>query len=309
MKISMLLAWGAVFCILLTAAKYLARVSKNTKCSCLFHRLHLPVGLLGLLLGLVHGLLAGNIPGGTVLLGTMFLTVNWGSACFLLMALLAVSHLLRRQLKKAFMPVHRVLTVLLLAALLLHVADVGVHVLDRASVPAAVESPAVTVPVETQVKAPAEDSVSAAEAEQSIAEVSAEPEEDSAVETPIPIAEPMPQVTFSGAVLADGVYQGSAQGYKSTITVEVTVEQGQVTDITVLEQNDTPNFYTYAATIPDTVVEEQSLQVDAVTGATYSSAGLLNAIEDALSGAVLEGELQVNEAMDALPEKGGHGKH
>lgn len=307
MKISMLLAWGAVFCVLLAAGRYLARVSKSGKANRIFHKLHLPLGLLGLLLGLLHGLLAGNVPGGKVLWGTMLLTVNWGSACFLLMILLGMSYLLRRQLKKAFMPVHRVLTVLLLAALLLHVVDVGVHVLDRASVPAAEESPAVTSAVTVQPEISAE--ASNLEAELSNEEESIEPEEKSAVETPIPVAEVMPQVTFSGAVLADGVYQGSGQGYQSTITVEVTVEQGRVTNITVLEQNDTPNFYAYAETIPDTVVEEQSLQVDAVTGATYSSAGLLNAIEDALSGAVLEGELQVNEAMDALPEKGGHGKH
>lgn len=308
MKISMLLAWGAVLCVLLAAGRYLARVSKNGQANRIFHRLHLPLGLLGLLLGLLHGLLAGNFPGGKVLWGTMLLTVNWGSACFLLMVLLAASYLLRRQLKQAFMPVHRVLTVLLLAALLLHVIDVGVHVLDRAPVSSVTESLAVTSVVTVQPERSAEDSV--LEAEVSHAETSIiEPEEKSSVETPIPIAETMPQVTFSGAVLADGVYQGSAQGYKSTITVEVTVEQGRVTDITVLEQNDTPNFYAYAETIPDTVVAEQSLQVDAVTGATYSSAGLLNAIEDALSGAVLEGELQVNTAIDALPEKGGHGKH
>lgn len=308
MKISMLLAWGAVLCVLLAAGRYLARVSKNKKANRLFHGLHLPLGLLGLLLGLLHGLLAGNIPGGTVLWGSMLLTANWGSACFLLMLLLAGSYLLRRQLKNLWMPVHRVLTVLLLAALILHVVDVGVHVLDRAPVPAAAESPAVTSVVTIQPEVSAEES--ALEAEMFNEEISsAEPAEKSAVETPIPVAETMPQVTFSGAVLADGVYQGSGQGYKSTITVEVTVVQGAVTNITVLEQNDTPNFYAYAESIPDTVVEEQSLQVDAVTGATYSSAGLLNAIEDALSGAVLEGELQVNAAMDALPEKGGHGKH
>ena len=322
MKISMILAWCTVICVLLTAMKYLARISKNPKCNQLFHKIHIPTGILALIFGLLHGLLAGNIPGGKVFVGTILLTPNWGSLCFLLMLLLLLSYLLRKQLKKAWLPLHRILTILLLAAVILHLVDVGIHVFDRepsyasaitpivsvsvttspeAATPTAVETPTATVPVTPTPSADEIFSVS-------------EPEEfplSNAEPTPTlePTPEPTPQVEFSGAVLADGVYQGSAEGYKSTITVEVTVEQGQVSAISVLEQNDTPNFYANAATIPDTVVETQSLQVDAVTGATYSSAGLLNAIENALSGAVVEGELQVNEAMDNLSAKGGHGKH
>lgn len=310
MKISMILAWAAVVCVLLTAARYLARISKNPTCNRLFHKLHIPTGLLALGFGLLHGLLAGNFPGGNLLLGSMLLTLNWGSVCFVLMLLLLFNYLLKKQLKRIWMPVHRVLTLLLLAALTVHLWDVGIHVLDKAPAPVAAVSVSVT-PQYTSTPTPQTPAPTAVEHLAEESPEAAAPAEDvpAATSTPTPTPEPTPTVEFSGAILADGVYQGSAQGYKSTITVEVTVEQGAVTAIQVLEQNDTPNYYTYAAAIPDTVVETQSLEVDAVTGATYSSAGLLNAIEDALSGAVLEGELQVNTAMDTLPAKGGHGKH
>ena len=317
MKISMLLAWCAMICVLLTVVRYLARISKNPKCNKLFHRIHIPTGIFALVFGLLHGLLAGNIPGGRIFVGTILLTPNWGSLCFLLILLLLLTYLLRRQLKKAWMPLHRILTVLLLAAVIVHLADVGIHIFDRTPASTAAAKPtsvAVTIqPEDTEAPTP-EPPAPTATPKPSPAEISPEPEASAVSEaepapTPTPTPEPTPKVEFSGAVLADGTYQGSAEGYKSTITVEVTVNQGQVTEISVLEQNDTPNFYAYAATIPDTVVETQSLQVDAVTGATYSSAGLLNAIENALSGAVVEGELQVNEAIDNLSAKNSHGKH
>lgn len=307
MRISMILAWCAVLCVILTAVRYLVRVSKNPNWNRVFHKLHIPMGLLALLLGLIHGLLAGNLPGGKVFWGTLLLTLNWGSLCFLLLVLLLGSYLLRKPLKKAWMPLHRVLTVALLAALVLHVVDVGIHVLDRSPAPTSAQTVTVSVaPTQEPAKTPAPSAEAAPMATPS--------EEPSAVEeaptpTPEPTPEPTTRVDFSGAVLTDGVYQGSAQGYKGTITVEVTVEQGAVSAITVLEESDTPNFFAYAASIPDTVVETQSLQVDAVTGATYSSAGLLCAIENALSDAVVEGELQVNEAVHDLPAPGGHGRH
>ena len=50
MKISMILAWCAVLCVILTAVRYLVRVSKNPNWNRVFHKLHIPMGLLALLL-------------------------------------------------------------------------------------------------------------------------------------------------------------------------------------------------------------------------------------------------------------------
>ena len=100
-------------------------------------------------------------------------------------------------------------------------------------------------------------------------------------------------VTFSGAQLKDGTYEGSAEGYKSTITVSVTVSGGKVTDISVVSEGDTDQFFSRAEAVLDDILGQQSLEVDTVTGATFSSAGLINAVSDALQSAVVSGTLQV----------------
>ena len=102
-------------------------------------------------------------------------------------------------------------------------------------------------------------------------------------------------VTFSGAQLQDGTYQGSADGYKGTVTVSVTVAGGQVTAVQVVSESDTPNFFSRAESVLDEIISGQSLEVDTVTGATFSSAGLINAVADALRGAVTSGTLQVTD--------------
>lgn len=94
-------------------------------------------------------------------------------------------------------------------------------------------------------------------------------------------------------MLKDGSYDGSAEGYKGTIKVTVTVSGGKVTDIKVTDENDTPEFFSRAETLLDDIVSGQTLEVDAVSGATWSSAGLVNAVTDALQSAVTSGELKV----------------
>ena len=77
---------------------------------------------------------------------------------------------------------------------------------------------------------------------------------------------------------ADGTYTGEAQGYGGTVAVELTVENGKITDlaITSAEKEDT------ASAVIDSILEQQSTDVDTVSGATFSSNGILHAAEDAL---------------------------
>ena len=84
------------------------------------------------------------------------------------------------------------------------------------------------------------------------------------------------------SAVEDGVYTGSYGSLPVTAEVEVTVSGGVITDITVLEHSHGPDRG--ADAIADEVLEEQSLKVDAISGATYSSKVILKAIEDALAG-------------------------
>ena len=85
------------------------------------------------------------------------------------------------------------------------------------------------------------------------------------------------------AAVSDGSYTGTGAGFKSDVKVEVTVSGGKITDITVLEHDDTANFWGIAE--EDTInriIDAQSIEVDAVSGATGSSNGIIKAVFDAL---------------------------
>lgn len=83
----------------------------------------------------------------------------------------------------------------------------------------------------------------------------------------------------------DGTYQGSGSGYRGgTTTVSVTVKNGKVTTVqTVSTEDDQPFFERAYATVTEEIVSSQSAQVDAVSGATYSSMGIMEAVANALS--------------------------
>jgi fumarate reductase flavoprotein subunit len=93
------------------------------------------------------------------------------------------------------------------------------------------------------------------------------------------------QTDLNGAQLyKPGTYNGEAEGLHSKIKVEVTVDANSIKSIKVLEQNDTKGISDPVfTTIPEKIVQGQTLKVDAVTGASVSSQGLVDAIADALA--------------------------
>ncbi len=86
--------------------------------------------------------------------------------------------------------------------------------------------------------------------------------------------------------LAGGIYRGEALGYDGKIVVEAEIVDGQLVAVTVLEHNDTPGIGGVAfETMIERLLAAQTLDVDAVSGATHSSQGLLDALKDAFRGA------------------------
>ena len=100
--------------------------------------------------------------------------------------------------------------------------------------------------------------------------------------TPTPTATPEP--TPSGPIaMQDGTYSGVGSGFKGDIDVSVTVQNGYITDVTIDHSPDTKKYFTRAKSkIIDRVITNQSVDVDTVSGATYSSNGILEAVADAL---------------------------
>ena len=87
----------------------------------------------------------------------------------------------------------------------------------------------------------------------------------------------------SVADIADGTYKGSGTGLRGETDVTVTVKDGKIAEITVDSYQDDQEFFERAeSTIIDEILAAQSVDVDAVSGATYSSNGIREAVADAL---------------------------
>lgn len=86
-----------------------------------------------------------------------------------------------------------------------------------------------------------------------------------------------------GKGIADGSYTGQAEGFKGSITTEVTVKDEKIISIAVLSHNDDAKWYNWATAVIDTIIEKQTTDVDTVSGATFSSAGIINSVKDALN--------------------------
>lgn len=83
-------------------------------------------------------------------------------------------------------------------------------------------------------------------------------------------------------ILHDGVYTGSGMGMNAKITVEVTISDGEISAITVLSSREDEPYYSDALAVIDDILSANSVEVDTVSGATYSSGGIIDAVEDAL---------------------------
>ena len=87
----------------------------------------------------------------------------------------------------------------------------------------------------------------------------------------------------SDNVYKDGTYTGEAQGYGGTIQVEVTLSGDEITSINVVSAPGEDSAYlSQAESVIDSIIGAQSTDVDTVSGATFSSTGILNAVDEAL---------------------------
>ncbi len=118
--------------------------------------------------------------------------------------------------------------------------------------------------------------------------------------------ETVPQMTEpaeQAVVFADGVYTGTGSGLRGQTSVTVTVENGEITDITVNSyQDDAPYFSRAESGIISAIMQAQSVNVAAVSGATFSS----NSIKEAVANAL--GISYTNPNSSAQQGHGGHGR-
>lgn len=88
----------------------------------------------------------------------------------------------------------------------------------------------------------------------------------------------------------DGTYYGSGTGFGGKLMVEVVIQDGKIVSVTLVEnEGDDHPYIDNASALLQSIVAAQSTNVDAVSGATYSSAGLIEAVRNALAQAAVSG--------------------
>jgi uncharacterized protein with FMN-binding domain len=95
---------------------------------------------------------------------------------------------------------------------------------------------------------------------------------------------PVIGIDLSERRYGDGSYLGESVGYRPGLVVEVTVKDGRVADVRIIEHKEVRIRYWRRAMklIPREIVRRQSTGIDALSGATATSNGILAAVENAL---------------------------
>ena len=104
-------------------------------------------------------------------------------------------------------------------------------------------------------------------------------------------------VDDSNQTWKDGTYYGSGTGFNGEVQVQVVIADGKIADINVVSHNDDSSFMSQAQGLIPNIISSQSTNVDAVSGATYSSRGIINAVRAALKQAAVNGSS--NDADDS----------
>lgn len=100
----------------------------------------------------------------------------------------------------------------------------------------------------------------------------------------------------------DGTYTGTASGFLGDITVSVTVTDGSIAAIDVTEQKDTPSYWERAETVIPEIIAANGVEgIDAVSGATYSSEGIINAVNNVSPSVTLRIALRTAQAVQMIP--------
>ena len=102
----------------------------------------------------------------------------------------------------------------------------------------------------------------------------------------VPDAPPETEPPAAMSVYRDGTYQASAYGYDGEVHVTVTIQNDMIVDIQAYtDESDDWYFGTAKNHVITQILNRQETQVDAQSGATYSSDAIMAAVQRALNDA------------------------
>lgn len=286
--INVVTAWISVFLAVLLSIVYLLRVinkgkKKNltiTRINKKLRNIHKPMGMTFVVFACIHGYFSSG----------SILSLNFGSACLAVGVLLGLTYWLRKAYrgKVAWVKPHRFLTVILIVFLGCHLWEVG-----------GIMGPQTFL---TGVQKELETSVAALYGNTTeVAKASTATDYATVTDTVVPQSNAATNIgvkesanLFLGNVdLNDGTYTGVANGYGPDLTVSVTVSGNIITDIQVVSHNEkNVKYYGKAIdAVPQAIIAAQNPVVDTISGATYTSNGVMKAVLNALEAAVISGTL------------------
>jgi uncharacterized protein with FMN-binding domain len=88
------------------------------------------------------------------------------------------------------------------------------------------------------------------------------------------------------SIYNDGIFTGTAEAFRGDMTVQVDIEDGIIKSVEVVNHSDDRRWFNRAIGVINTIISTQSAEVDTVTGATYSSKGIINGTKEALDSAL-----------------------
>ena len=110
-----------------------------------------------------------------------------------------------------------------------------------------------------------------------------QPSTAAAAEPTTEVTEETTQSSQSNGTFTDGVYSGSGTGFRGTTDVSVTVECGKIADITINSYQDDEQFFSRAQSgVISEILAAQDTNVATVSGATFSSNSIIEAVSNAL---------------------------
>lgn len=93
---------------------------------------------------------------------------------------------------------------------------------------------------------------------------------------------------MNNATFKDGTYIGVGEGYKGDIKVSVVIKNGKIYKINILSTEDDEQYFSKARKLTSSIITKQTADVDTVSGATFSSNGIIEAVSNALQKAYVK---------------------
>lgn len=254
-------AWISVLITILLTVIYILRKYnvKENKTIIIINKFlrkhHKTFGIILILTGFIHGYFSS----------ADVLSPNKGTIAWILSIILGLNYYLRNKIKskKSWISYHRIISILFIIMIVIHIIEVGGFI----GFEAIYES------VQSDLNP-----------KENISEID---------ENLLNELEDVDGLNDISNIYKDGKFIGEADGYGPGLTVEVVIDNNLIKSIEIVKHNENKKrFYAEPiAVIPERIIENQSPVVDAVSGSTMTSYGIMNAVNDALKKALISGKL------------------